>query len=267
MKHNSGRRRPLAGLLWLALGGCAVPSVAAAADAPAATVLVTGANRGIGFALVKIYAGRGWSVIATARKPADAVELQALAREHPGVTIETLDVTDHAQVDALAARYKGRPIDVLINNAGITGDRAHQSLGRLDYATAREVMETNMIAPVKMTEALLSNLVASRQKKLVTISSSEGSVASINAGRSYWYRASKAAVNMAMRNISFTVKADGVVVALVNPGPVATDMMKGVPIPLQPADEAAAKVVAIIAALTLERTGRFWDYQGGEVPW
>jgi NAD(P)-dependent dehydrogenase (short-subunit alcohol dehydrogenase family) len=245
------------------------PAAAAAAMAAdtAPTVLVTGANRGIGLALARAYAARGWTVIATARQPAEATDLKALAAADPDVSVEALDVTDHAQVDALASRLKGRPIDLLVNNAGITGNVAAQSLGRLDYAVAREVFETNTIAPMKVSEALMPNLLAGRQKKLVTISSSEGSIAEVNAGRLYWYRASKAAVNMAMRNLAFTVKKDGVAVALVNPGPVATDMMKGARMPLQPVDEAAAKVIAQIDALTLERTARFWDYGGGELPW
>jgi NAD(P)-dependent dehydrogenase (short-subunit alcohol dehydrogenase family) len=266
MTMSIQRRKVSSSLLLLAATLAAWPLAAPAAD-PAPTVLVTGANRGIGLSLAKLYAAKGWTVIATARRPAEAADLQALARSDPDVSIEALEVTDHAQVDALAAKLRGRPIDLLINNAGITGDRGAQVFGKLDYAVARQVMETNMIAPMKIAEVLMPNLLAGRQKKLVTISSSEGSVASVNAARSYWYRASKAAVNMAMRNLAFAVQKDGVAVALVNPGPVATDMMKGARIPLQPVDEAAAKVVGIIDALTLEKTGRFWDYAGGELPW
>jgi NAD(P)-dependent dehydrogenase (short-subunit alcohol dehydrogenase family) len=245
-------------------GAMAAP---ATGDGTAPTVLVTGANRGIGLALARAYAARGWRVIATARRPAEAVELRALAASDPDVTLETLDVTDHGQVDALATRLRGRPIDVLINNAGIIGDRATQVLGRFDYAVAREVFETNTLAPMKMAEALLPNLLAGRQKKLVTLSSSEGSITQVDSPRIYWYRSSKAAVNMAMRNLAFAVKKDSVAVALVNPGPVATDMMKNARIPLQPVDEAAGKVIGIIDTLTLETTARFWDYAGGELPW
>jgi NAD(P)-dependent dehydrogenase (short-subunit alcohol dehydrogenase family) len=254
--------------------GLSVTQAAAAAATPASpstttvpTVLVTGANRGIGLALAKIYAARGWQVIATARKPADAVDLRALAAADADVSVEALEVTDHAQVDALAQRLKDRRIDVLINNAGITGDRAAQVFGRLDYAAGRQVFETNTLAPMKIAESFMPHLLAGRQRKLVTISSSEGSVTGVNSARTYWYRASKAAVNMLMRNLAFAVQKDGVSVALVNPGPVATDMMKGARIPLQPVDEAAGKVVGIVDALTLEKTGRLWDYAGGELPW
>ena len=92
-----------------------------AADAPAPTILITGANRGIGLEYARQSAARGWNVIATARHPAQAADLRALAEANPRVVIETLDVTDFAQVDALAAKYQGKPIDVLVNNAGISG--------------------------------------------------------------------------------------------------------------------------------------------------
>ncbi|MBV6418022.1 MAG: hypothetical protein CMLOHMNK_02801 [Steroidobacteraceae bacterium] len=235
-----------------------------AADAP--TVLITGANRGIGLELARQYAARDWHVIATARRPAQAAALAQLAATHPRVAIETLDVTDPEAIAALAEKYQGRPIDVLINNAGIIGKR-NQPLGRLDYDDYRRVLETNTIAPLRITEALLPNIAASTQKKIVTLSSSEGSITEVDSPRAYWYRSSKAAVNMLMRNLAFDVRARGISVALVNPGPVDTDMMKGVPMPLQKPSDAVAKVIAIIDRVTPETTGRFWDHQGGELPW
>ena len=111
------------------------------------TVLVTGANRGIGLAIARVYLSRGWNVVATARRPDEATALQALAAAHPRLAIEPLDVTDHAQVDALAARWRGRPIDVLVNNAGIIA-RESQRFGSIDYAVFRQVLETNTIAPI-----------------------------------------------------------------------------------------------------------------------
>ncbi len=230
------------------------------------TVLITGANRGIGLELARQYAARGWRVIATARKPAEAAALAELAAAHPSVVIEALDVTDGAAIAAIAAKYKDRPIDVLINNAGISGRRG-QALGSLDYDDYRVVLETNTIAPMRVTEALLPNVVASTQKKIVTISSSEGSISRVDSPRGYAYRSSKAAVNMLMRNLAFDVQARGVTVALVNPGPVDTDMMKGARIALQPPADAVEKVIGIIDRVTPEHTGRFWDYQGGELPW
>ncbi|HNR22318.1 MAG TPA: SDR family oxidoreductase [Steroidobacteraceae bacterium] len=240
-------------------------TTAYAADAP--TVLITGANRGLGLEFARQYAARGWQVIATARRPAEATALAELAAAHPGVSIETLDVTDGAAIEALAMKLRGQAIDVLLHNAGITGARAGHGLGSFDYDLYRRVLETNAIGPMRLTEALLDNVAMSRQKKIVTISSSEGSITRVDAPRGYWYRSSKAAVNMLMRNLAFEVRKRGITVVLVNPGPVDTDMMKGVRMPLQPVPVAAATVIRIIDGVALEETGRFWDYQGGELPW
>ena len=234
--------------------------------APAPTVLVTGANRGIGLAIARVYLTRGWNVIATARRPDEATALQALSAAHPRLAIEPLDVTDHAQVDALAARWRGRPIDVLVNNAGIIA-RESQRFGQIDYAVFRQVLETNTIAPLKLTEALMPSLRAGAQRRIATISSGEGSLGSVNAARVYSYRASKAAVNMLMLNLAFELKAEGFAVGLLNPGPVDTDMMKNAPIALRPVDSAAARLVVLIDRLSVDNTGRFWDVTGVELPW
>jgi NAD(P)-dependent dehydrogenase (short-subunit alcohol dehydrogenase family) len=259
---------PRSGKLAAALVALAATAAAPAAQSaePVPTVLVTGANRGIGLGIVRVYVARGWKVIATARRPDEATELQALAAADPDLKMEALDVTDHAQVDALAAKYRGQPIDVLVNNAGIL-DRETQRFGSVDYDVFRKVLETNTIAPFKLTEALMPSLRASSQKKVVTVSSGEGSLGMVNSARVYSYRASKAAVNMLMLNLAYEVKKDGVSVALLNPGPVATDMMKNAPIALRPVDDAAARLVGLIDRLTLENTGRFWDVTGVELPW
>jgi len=260
--------RRAAGTLLLLIAGAIAAGVplAMAAD-PAGTVFITGASRGIGLELAREYADRGWHVIATARRPADAPELAKLAATHPGVTLEQLDVTDLARIDVLAAKYRDQPIDVLINNAGIAGPVPGQMLGRMNFELLRQVLDTDAVGPMKLSEALLPNVIASHQKKIVTLSTSEASFAKIDAGRLYWYRAAKAAVNMLMLNLAYDVRKKGVAVALINPGPVDTDMMKGVPMKLQPAAEAVPKVIGIIDRLNLENTGKFWDYAGGEVPW
>ena len=123
------------------------------ADAP--TVLITGANRGIGLELARQYAGRGWRVIATTRRPADATALLALAKLHPSVTVEVLDVTDHAGIAALATKYKGMPIDVLLNNAGISGDGEGGDFGQLNYDVYDKVHAVNVVGPLNMAEAFL----------------------------------------------------------------------------------------------------------------
>jgi NAD(P)-dependent dehydrogenase (short-subunit alcohol dehydrogenase family) len=249
----------------LALAGDAAP----AADGYVPTVLVTGANRGIGLEYVRQYAARGWNVIATARRPAEAAELQALAKANPRVTVEQLDVADFAQVDALAARHAGKPIDIVVNNAGITGKPTEQYFGKSsDWAVFEAVLRTNTIAPLKIAEAFLPHLQASRQKKLVNVSSSEGSIGSVTAGRMYFYRASKAALNMEMRNVAMAVKTRGIAVAMINPGPVDTDMMAGLPKKmLRSKEQAVSDLIRITDQLSLENTGGFWDFTGEPLPW
>jgi len=226
------------------------------AYAQSPTVLITGANRGIGLELARQYCARGWHVIATARKPAQASALADIAAGHPALVVEPLDVTDAAAVAALAAKYRDVPIDLLINNAGVAGPRG-QALRYLDYDAYRSVLETNTIAPMRIAEAFLSSVAAGTQKKIVAISSSEASISQVNSPRAYWYRSSKAALNMLMRNLAFDVQARGIAVALINPGPVDTDMMKGVPMPLQKPADAIAKVIVIIDQLGPGNTGRF----------
>lgn len=282
---RSAERRTALGLVLLmamALGlvlGLATRGVAAEggdAGAPGvpgeyvATVLITGANRGIGLELARQYAARGWRVIATARKPAEATDLNALAQASGGkVSVEALDVTDLAAIDALAARYQGQPIDVLFNNAGISGGGANQQFGKpMQWPLFDEVFRTNVVGPLKMAEAFLPNVLASQQKKISNVSSSQGSIADTKNGTLYFYRSSKAALNMEMRNLSLQLKGKGVAVALINPGPVDTDMMKGLPKKmLRPVPTAGADLIRITDGLNLENTGTFWTFTGEVVPW
>jgi NAD(P)-dependent dehydrogenase (short-subunit alcohol dehydrogenase family) len=237
------------------------------AETAAPTVLVTGANRGIGLELARQYAARGWQVIATARKPAEATALAGIARAHSNLSIETLDLADHAGIDRLGEKLAGRPIDILIHNAGISGGVPAQMLGRMDYDVFRQVLEVNAIGPMHLSEKLLPNIRASSQKKIVLLGTSEASFGRIDAGRLYWYRASKAAAHMLMLNLAYELKGRQVAVGVINPGPVDTDMMKGVRMPLQPPAEAVGKVIGIIDRMTVENTGKFWDYNGGQLPW
>jgi NAD(P)-dependent dehydrogenase (short-subunit alcohol dehydrogenase family) len=257
----------LSGLKSIAIG-CAV-LLASTATANADTVLVTGANRGIGLEFAKQYAAKGYKVIATARKPAEATELNALAKANKSVVVEALDVTDLAAIDALAAKYKGQPIDILVNNAGITGSPEKQRFGSIDYASFDDVMNTNVRGPLKMTEAFTENVVTSKQKKVVVVSSSEGSIAGVTSNRQPFYRASKAAVNMAMKNVSYAMKDKGVAIVLINPGPVDTDMMAGARgrMPLRTTELAVKELSAITEKLTMEQTGTFFNFDGTTLPW
>jgi len=261
----SAIQRLAAGLL-LAVAGLATVSTVQAAD-PLPTVLITGANRGIGFELARQYAERGWGVIATARRPAQADELNALAARRPNLVVEALDVTDHAQIDALAEKYRDRPIDILINNAGISGGHENAKFGAMNYDAYYEVHAVNVGGRTKMAEAFLPHVAASKQKKIINITSCQGAIAK-TWGCCYFYRTSKAALNMMMRNIALELKPKGITVGLISPGFVRTGFTKGLDLPMMiTAEESARSVIEVIDGYDLSKTGTFLEHDGSEWPW
>jgi NAD(P)-dependent dehydrogenase (short-subunit alcohol dehydrogenase family) len=274
-------------LLSCAVLACAVAATAAAPTvaAPTAPVLVpvalvTGSDRGIGLALTQEFAARGWKVIATCRDPARAQALKDFAATHPAVAIEALDVGDNNAIDALAAKYQGQPIDALVNNAGITGDFTAQRLSTLDSDAFQQVLRVNAYAPLRMARAFLDSVSVSHQKKIIAISSGAGSLFTAPAAPdSYYYNMSKSALNMGMRLLQNDVRSRGVLVGIVSPGPVDTDMQKayranaaqaGKPMTMPaiaPADSARA-LVNYVEGLAADKAGRFWSaYTGQEVAW
>lgn len=277
--HEADRREFLAAIGAIAAGLSVRASAAVTTDVvplPApettmTTVLVTGANRGLGLHFTEQYAERGCRVIATCRRPEAAAELNALAAVNPNLLVERLDVTDHGAIDELAARYANMPVDILLNNAGIGGGTENQLFGRLDYAVFYEVMAVNAIGPLKMCETFREHVRNSEQKKMITVSSSQGSIASVTMPMLYWYRSSKSAVNMMMTNLALQVKRRGIIVGLVTPGATATDFIdprfrKAIKNIREPA-VAAADMIRNIDRFTLENTGTFFNYDGETVPW
>jgi len=233
-----------------------------------ATVLITGSNRGIGLEFARRYAERGYRVVATCRSPAEALELQVLAGKFPLLTVEALDVLDHVGVDELAQKLSDLPIDVLLNNAGIGGGGENQLFTKLNYATFYEVMAVNAVGPIKVCEAFLKHVQAGTQKKMITVSSSQGSIGQVDAPRLYWYRSSKAAVNMLMANLALQLKGRGITVGLVTPGATDTDFMKGLPKRmLRPVADAVTDMLREIDRFSLSRTGQFVDTAGEILPW
>jgi NAD(P)-dependent dehydrogenase (short-subunit alcohol dehydrogenase family) len=217
-------------------------------------VLVTGANRGIGLELCRQLHERGDQVIAACRTP--STELQAL-----GVRVETgLDVTSDEAVAALATRLSGVSLDVLINNAGIL---AAQGLDNLDWQGIRRQFEVNSLGPLRVSRALLGNLVPGA--KIAMITSRMGSIADNTSGGSYGYRMSKAALNMASVSLARDLADRSIAVAILHPGWVRTDMTghSG----LTDTRESAAGLLERIDALTLDTSGRFWHANGSELPW
>ena len=257
--------RPTFSGFVILLLGLLQASAGRAADTP--TVLITGASRGIGLELARQYAGRGWQVVATARTPKEATALMAIAKEHANVSVEALDVTDHAQIDALAAKYKGRPIDVLLNNAGIAGGSEAGTFGKLKYDEYDKVHAVNVVGPLKMAEAFLPNVAASQQKKIISITSTQGSI-SRSTGGGYFYRSSKAALNMVMHSLAIDLKPQGITVGLVSPGFVRTDFTKGIDLPIMiTAEQSATAVIKVIDGYDLAKTGTFMRHTGEEAAW
>jgi NAD(P)-dependent dehydrogenase (short-subunit alcohol dehydrogenase family) len=262
--------------LSAALGLAALLS-ALASNAHAETVLITGANQGIGLEFARQYAARGWTVVATHRRTSPPEELVKLQKQYPKVRIERMDVTDHAQIDALAAKMKGEPIDILINNAALKRtapitDRqgnANQLLGTLDYKLFDDFMHTNVAGPLRIAEVFGPHVKASQLKKFITISSAAGSVSVLpRSGDNYWYRISKAAVNQAMRLVSVDFQKDGVIVAFFHPGGVRTESFKNLNLQgLEETDVAVTKLVKTIDGLTMKDTGRFLAPDGKDQAW
>jgi len=245
------------------------------ADPSSPTILITGSNRGVGLALAKEYAGRGWNVIATCRTPAEATELNALAKANPKVIVEPLDVTQVATMRALAARYQGVPIDVLFNNAAILGDRhdvgnKKQQFGGLDEELFDRVMKTNVYGPLKLSEILADNVAASTQKKIVGVTSGLGSLTIMaKMSRFYYYQMSKAALNMGFRALRNDLQPRGITVALLAPGMVDTDLLAESGYSgkaLSPA-ESAAGLYGLVAGLTIEDKGIPINVDGKPIPW
>lgn len=250
----------------------AEPSVAEeAADVP--TILITGTSRGIGLEFTRQYARLGWRVLATCRRPHEANELQEIAAEYPNVTIDELDVLRHDMIDALAKKYKDQPIDVLLNVAGFFGDNLQirgSFFGRLDYDLWDLYVHTNAIGPLKMAEAFFDHVVASEQKKIMTISSQQGSIEASYGPGSFFYRGSKAALNMFLHTLSGQSKVtqNAVLIGMFSPGLIIDDRTRN--LPLEGKVErpiSVAGMIAVIENFTPEMSGGFYKWSGEEVPW
>ncbi len=223
--------------------------------------VVTGANRGIGLEFVKQLTSRGEELDATARDPDDAPELQALVRPGVRLRIHRLDVADDASVTTFAGQLAPGPVDVLSNNAGVSGVKGGEPI---DPSDILRVFNVNAAGTLRVVRALLPRLRAGKGRKIVNLTSQLGSIAEAAGGR-YAYRLSKAALNMATKLLAEDLRADGFRTVALHPGWVQT-RMGGSAAPVPP-EQSVRGMLRIIDGLEVEQSGRAFDFQGREIPW
>ncbi|MDX2416603.1 MAG: SDR family oxidoreductase [Xanthomonadales bacterium] len=243
----------------LLLGVVSVLSVDTFAADSKGTVFITGANRGIGLALVRNFTDAGFNVIGTARKPESATELK-----ETGARVEQLDVTDQASVDAMAQRMAETPVDILINNAGIKGDDS-KDMASLDVENMEWVLIVNTLGPVRVMKALFPNVQSSERKMVVNISSTMGSIERNTWGCCAGYRASKTALNSINKTFAVDFGKQGVTFVVMHPGYVQTDMNEGKG-NITP-DQSGVGLMNVITGLDASDNGKFYDWEGNELPW
>lgn len=225
------------------------------------TVLITGANRGIGLEMAKQFSQQGWKVLTSCRAPENAHALAKLAQASKQISLFKLDVTNPQDISALADQLRNQPIDVLINNAGTFGPRDT----KIDTDAWLSVMKTNAIGPLLLTQALIPSIQCSQLKTIVNISSSMGSIEGNTEGSEYIYRSSKAALNAVTKSLSIDLKPLNITVIAIHPGWVKTDM-GGANALIDP-ETSVNGIRQIISQLTLTDTGSFFKYNGTRLPW
>jgi NAD(P)-dependent dehydrogenase (short-subunit alcohol dehydrogenase family) len=265
----------------LALLAAVCTPIGARAD----TVMITGANSGIGLEFARQYAALGWTVIATNRRAEPPKSLTDLKAKYDKVRIESLDVTNLDQAQKLAAKLAGVPIDVLINNAGVYNDRAKcgdddgcpgdysgESLGKFNYALLDTVMAVNIKGPLIVSETFYKNVLASSQKKIIAVSSSNGALTGefhLQPGAMF-YRMSKAALNREMQVVAAETQKDGVTVIMFNPGPTLTEhqaYLEGKFQGMLKTSFTVENMIHTIGKVTIADTGHFLRYDGVTEAW
>lgn len=273
------RRRLTFLVPWLAM------SLAKLSAAAAATVMITGANSGIGLEFAKEYAASGWTVIATDRRAEPPKTLTDLAKKFPKVRIERLDVTNLDEAKALAAKLADVPIDVLINNAGVYNDRSKcaredeacpgdwtvEDFGKMKFSLLDTILAVNVKGPLIVSQCFYKNVLASRQKKIIAISSSNGTLTGEAHPRpgAIFYRTSKAALNREMQIVAASTRHDGVTVVMLNPGPTLTERQEYLHgrAGMLTTAFTVRNMINTIAQVTLADTGKFLRYDGATEPW
>ena len=229
------------------------------------TYFITGCNRGLGLEFVRQLLARGQRVIATCRDIATSTDLTALTLKHSGhLSLVEMDVSDEASMREAVALLNDEAIDVFINNAGMYGPR-DANFGNVDGPAMAEVLYTNAVAPVLLTQLLIDNVRKGSGKKLVYVSSKMGSIADNGRGGSYIYRSSKTALNSVVKSLALDLAPEGIATATLHPGWVRTDM--GGPNGLIDAPESVSGMLNVIDGLSVANTGQFFSYDGSTIAW
>ena len=229
------------------------------------TYFITGCNRGLGLEFVRQLLARGQRVIATCRDIAPSTDLTALTLKHSGqLSLVEMDVSDEASMREAVALLNDEAIDVFINNAGVYGPR-DANFGNVDGPAMAEVLYTNAVAPVLLTQLLIDNVRKGSGKKLVYVSSKMGSIADNGRGGSYIYRSSKTALNSVVKSLALDLAPEGIATATLHPGWVRTDM--GGPNGLIDAPESVSGMLNVIDGLSVANTGQFFSYDGSTIAW
>ncbi len=225
------------------------------------SILITGANRGIGLELATQYSAQGWRVHATCREPMFADALKAVTGD---VKLHRLDIEMPIQIHELAKGLAGEPIDLLINNAGITAN-TKTSLGDMDYALWEHMLRVNVMGPMRVAEAFLPNVAASQRRIMLFLSSRAGSISDNLSGGRYLYRSSKAALNMVVKSLAIDLIPKRIICTAVHPGWARTDMgTAAAPIAVEASVSALRQLVD---RLEPHHNGRFLNYDGQELRW
>lgn len=229
-------------------------------------ILITGANRGLGLEFTRQLLERGDRVFAARRNSLRTNDLQKLQTDYPEqLSILELDVRDEEQIESVAAAVaeKSEALDLLINNAGVypRGER----FGNLEPSTMMETLHTNSIAPILVVQAFADLLGKGDEPKVVNISSGMGSISSTGGGGNYSYRASKASLNMFSKVLSGDLRSRGIVVIVIHPGWVQTDM-GGSGASLS-AEHSISSMLKVIDEIGMADSGRYLQWDGAELPW
>jgi len=229
-----------------------------------ATILVTGANRGLGIEFVEQYLNEGNEVIATYRNENSSMDLIEMGNERSNLKLLQLDVSSNKSLNSFAENLGDSPIDIFINNAGVYGPR-NSSFGNVDEENWIPAIKINAIAPILLTQLIIKNIRSGADKKLIYITSKMGSIDDNKGGGAYVYRSSKTALNAVVKSLSVDLKNEGIVVVLIHPGWVKTDM--GGPNALIDKDTSVRGMTEVISNLDISSTGNFYNYDGSIIPW